>query len=163
MMDPQPISLTVALAGGVLSFISPCVLPLVPAYLFFLNGEALDDIKIRGAGHEIANPFWPALAFVLGFSTVFISLGAGASSLSRFLLRHQETFAHISGIVIIILGLHFIGLLKFNFLYREARFHATARPKGLFGAYLIGLAFAFGWTPCIGRAWHSFSGGSAGG
>lgn len=149
-MDHHSISLTVALAGGLLSFVSPCVLPLVPAYLCFLTGSSLEEIKNRGKTDKIATPLWPALAFVLGFSTVFVSLGAGASSLSRFLLLHQEIFARVSGVIIVILGLHFLGLFRINFLYREARFNVNLKPRGLIGAYVIGLAFAFGWTPCIG-------------
>lgn len=149
-MDHHSVSLTVALLGGLLSFVSPCVLPLVPAYLSFLTGSSLEDLKTRGTADKIPTPVWPALAFVLGFSTVFVSLGAGASSLSRFLLTHQELFSRIAGAAIIILGLHFMGLFKIGLLYREARVHVTAKPKGWIGAYLIGLAFAFGWTPCIG-------------
>jgi cytochrome c-type biogenesis protein len=149
-MDQQSVSLTVALLGGILSFVSPCVLPLVPAYLGFLTGSSLEEIKNRGKAEKIPTPLWPALAFVLGFSTVFIALGAGASSLSRFLLIHQEIFARVSGIIIVILGLHFLGLFRLQFLYREARLQPEVRPKTLIGAYIIGLAFAFGWTPCIG-------------
>jgi cytochrome c-type biogenesis protein len=149
-MDHHSVSLTLALAGGLLSFVSPCVLPLVPAYLCFLTGASLEDIKNREKAGKITPPLWPALAFVLGFSTVFITLGAGASSLSRFFLIHQEIFAQVSGVIIVILGLHFLGLFRIGFLYREARFHVSLKPKGWIGAYVIGLAFAFGWTPCIG-------------
>ncbi len=149
-MEAHSISLIAALAGGILSFVSPCVLPLVPAYLSFLTGASFDELRERGKVGQIKPPFWPALAFVLGFSTVFVSLGAGASSLSRFLLGHQEIFSKIAGVAIVILGLHFMGLFRIGFLNREARFHIPFKPKGWFGAYLIGLAFAFGWTPCIG-------------
>ena len=149
-MDQQSVSLTVAFFGGLLSFVSPCVLPLVPAYLCFLTGSSLDEMKERGRAVKLPTPLWPALAFVLGFSTVFIMLGAGATSLSRFLLMHQEIFARVSGVIIIILGLHFTGFFRLGFLHREARLHLEVKPRGWIGAYIIGLAFAFGWTPCIG-------------
>jgi len=141
-----------ALGAGVLSFLSPCVLPLVPPYLCFLGGVTLDQV----AGDDEADAglqrrvFLAALAFVFGFSTVFIALGATASVIGQTIADHADVLAQVAGVVIIILGLHFIGLMKIPFLYREARYHGAARPAGLAGAYLIGLAFAFGWTPCVG-------------
>lgn len=148
-MDSIEVSYLVALVSGMFSFLSPCVLPLVPAYICFITGNSYQDVR---EGDKIAKwaMFWPAVAFVLGFSTVFIALGAGASAAQGFLLEYKEIFAKISGVMIIVLGLHFAGVIKLSFLYKEARFQTSGEQKGLVGAYVIGLAFAFGWTPCIG-------------
>lgn len=148
-MEPIEISYLVALASGMFSFLSPCVLPLVPAYICFITGNSYQDVQ---DGNKIGKwaMFWPALAFVLGFSTVFIALGAGASSIQGVLQEYKDIFAKISGVMIVILGVHFTGLIKLSFLYKEARFQTADEQKGLVGAYVIGLAFAFGWTPCIG-------------
>lgn len=160
-MSEGDVGYLVALLGGVLSFVSPCVLPLVPAYLCFLTGASLaeleagetaDGAKDRPLGGRPlgGRPLSRALAFVLGFSTVFVALGAGASAISTILRTHLDIFAMIAGGVVILLGLHFMGLFRIALLDREARFHTTARPMGPVGAYGVGLAFAFGWTPCIG-------------
>lgn len=145
-----------ALIAGAISFLSPCVLPLVPPYLAYMAGASLDtlagnisdteqsdilkDAKRRAITHSIL--------FVLGFSTVFIALGASASSIGQWLRAYQDILAQIAGVIIIIMGLHFLGLFKIGLLYREARFQTN--KSGLIGAYVMGLAFAFGWTPCIG-------------
>lgn len=148
-MDSIEISYLVAVVSGMFSFLSPCVLPLVPAYICFITGNSYQDVS---EGEKIAKwaMFWPAVAFVLGFSTVFIALGAGASAVQGVLQEYKEIFAKISGVMIMILGLHFAGIIKLSFLYKEARFQTSGEQKGLIGAYVIGLAFAFGWTPCIG-------------
>jgi cytochrome c-type biogenesis protein len=141
-----------AALAGILSFASPCVLPLVPPYLCFLGGVTLEQI----AGHEppargvARRVFWQALAFVLGFATVFVALGASASAVSQLLSEHAGWLGRIAGALIVVFGLHFIGIVRIPLLYREARLHVDAAPASLAGAYLIGLAFAFGWTPCIG-------------
>ena len=141
-----------AFGAGILSFLSPCVLPLVPPYLCFLGGVTLDQV----AGDGEADPglqrrvFLAALAFVFGFSTVFVALGATASAVGQLIADHAELLAQIAGVVIIVLGVHFIGWVRIPLLYREARYHSESRPAGLLGAYIIGLAFAFGWTPCVG-------------
>jgi cytochrome c-type biogenesis protein len=142
-----------ALGAGVLSFLSPCVLPLVPAYLCFIGGVSLDQLTGEGrrdgdgaAGRVLLS----AAMFVLGFSAVFVALGASASAISGFLLENQVLFSRIAGVVIIVFGLHFMGVFRIRFLNAEARVHPQSRPAGLLGAFLIGLAFAFGWTPCIG-------------
>ncbi len=143
-----------AVGGGVLSFLSPCVLPLVPAYLCFLGGVSLEQLTTEGEGQAQRKinrqVLISALAFVLGFSTVFVMLGASASAISGLLLTHKELLGKIAGAIIIVFGLHFIGLLRIPFLNYEARFHMKSKPAGMIGAYVIGLAFAFGWTPCIG-------------
>ncbi len=141
-----------ALVAGILSFLSPCVLPLVPPYLCFLGGVTLDQITDDAAQDPAISRrvFFSAVAFVLGFSTVFVGLGATATTFGQAIADHIEVLSKIAGGVIIILGLHFLGLFRIGLLFREARFHMDAKPAGLFGAYVIGLAFAFGWTPCVG-------------
>ena len=141
-----------ALIAGFISFLSPCVLPLVPPYLCFLGGTTMEELAGEETVAEGAHTrvVLAALFFVLGFTTVFIALGATATVLGQLVAENLSVLAKIAGVVIIILGLHFLGIFRIPLLDREARYHAEARPAGLFGAYLIGLAFAFGWTPCIG-------------
>jgi cytochrome c-type biogenesis protein len=139
-----------ALAAGTLSFLSPCVLPLVPPYLVYLTGASLE----RFADAEPEPRVWretlgAALLFVLGFSTVFVALGASASAIGAVLRAYSSELAILAGIAIMAMGLHFLGLTPIAWLMREKRL-AVARPVGLWGAYLMGLAFALGWTPCIG-------------
>ena len=134
-----------ALLAGLLSFLSPCVRPLVPPYLCFLGGTTFDQLTGEETpSHVYKTVVMSSVAFVLGFTTVFVILGATATADARTLL------AKIAGAVIIIAGLHFLGVIHLPILHREARYHADSRPAGLIGAYVIGLAFAFGWTPCIG-------------
>ncbi|SON56030.1 Thiol:disulfide interchange protein DsbD precursor [Hartmannibacter diazotrophicus] len=141
-----------AFLAGILSFVSPCVLPLVPPYLGFLAGATIEDLQGTDAGGSAARrrAVFVAVFFVLGFSTVFVSLGATASVVGQLLARHAGELALVAGIVIIIMGLHFLGLFRIGLLYREARFNTASIKAGPLGAYLMGLAFAFGWTPCIG-------------
>ncbi len=141
-----------ALVAGMLSFLSPCVLPLVPPYLCFIGGVSLEQISEEEelAPGVMRAVVLSAVVFVLGFSTVFISLGATASTIGQFVVDYMDILAKIAGGVIIVLGLHFIGIVRIPILYREARFHAESKPAGLIGSYIIGLAFAFGWTPCVG-------------
>lgn len=142
-----------AVGAGVLSFLSPCVLPLVPPYLCFLAGISLDDLTREGEAQGY-RPNWRVVAlsfaFVLGFATVFIALGASASLIGKAVTAHFETLGIIAGVMILILGLHFLGVFRIGLLFREARFHDVRKPAGFVGAYLVGLAFAFGWTPCVG-------------
>ncbi|WP_138378781.1 cytochrome c biogenesis CcdA family protein [Luteithermobacter gelatinilyticus] len=148
-METTDISYFAALLGGIFSFLSPCVLPLVPAYVCFVTGNSLNDLR-EGDKVPLLSVFWGALAFVLGFSTVFVALGAGASSLQPLLLNYMPVFSKVAGALIMILGIHFTGLVRIPLLYREARFQTRDNPAGILGAYVVGLAFAFGWTPCIG-------------
>jgi cytochrome c-type biogenesis protein len=139
-----------ALAAGTLSFLSPCVLPLVPPYLVYLTGASLE----RFADAEPEPRVWretlgAALLFVFGFSTVFVALGASASAIGAVLRAYSSELAILAGIAIMAMGLHFLGLTQIAWLMREKRL-AVAKPVGLWGAYLMGLAFALGWTPCIG-------------
>jgi cytochrome c-type biogenesis protein len=141
-----------ALIAGLLSFLSPCVLPLVPPYLCFLGGTTFDQLtgKDETPSHVYTTVVLSSIAFVLGFTTVFVMLGATATTLGQLIAANLPILAKIAGVIIIIAGLHFLGILQVPILHREARYHAEARPAGLIGAYIIGLAFAFGWTPCIG-------------
>jgi cytochrome c-type biogenesis protein len=147
------ISLVGAFGAGVLSFLSPCVLPLVPPYLCFLAGVSLDQLT-RDGDRPARGPNWrvvgSSLAFVLGFSTVFVALGASASAVGKAVTEHFDTLGIVAGVVIILLGLHFLGVFRIGLLFREARFQNVRRGAGLLGAYVVGLAFAFGWTPCVG-------------
>jgi cytochrome c-type biogenesis protein len=140
-----------AFLGGLLSFISPCVLPLVPPYLCYVAGLSLDEFAHggspeRGGGRIVL----AALAFVLGFSTVFVALGATASLIGQTLARHLDVLSVIGGAAIIVMGLHFLGIFRLALLYREARIQVGHKPPGLWGGYVLGLAFALGWTPCVG-------------
>ncbi len=139
-------SLLIAFLAGVLSFLSPCVLPIVPPYLAFMAGSTIDEVS-AGRDRKVIGM---ALFFVMGLSTVFLFLGFAASAFGQVFLRYQAEMGMVAGAVIIIFGLHFIGLFRIPFLYREARFDAGDQSGSMFGAYILGLAFAFGWTPCIG-------------
>jgi cytochrome c-type biogenesis protein len=141
-----------ALIAGLLSFLSPCVLPLVPPYLCFLGGTTFDQLtgEDETPSHVYKTVIMSSVAFVLGFTTVFVILGATATMLGQVVAENLPMLARIAGVVIIIAGLHFLGVIHIPILHREARYHSDTRPAGLIGAYVIGLAFAFGWTPCIG-------------
>jgi len=141
-------AMMVALLAGLLSFLSPCVLPIVPPYLAYMSGISMRDLTEGNTGPSRAT--LPALFFVMGLSTVFLFLGFTASSLGQIFLAYRETFAQIAGVVVVVMGLHFLGLFRIGFLMREARLEAGNRGGSAFGAYVLGLAFAFGWTPCIG-------------
>ena len=139
-----------ALAAGMLSFLSPCVLPLVPPYLIYLTGTSLERFADAEPEPRVRREtLGAAFLFVLGFSTVFVALGASASAIGAVLRAYSSELGVIAGIAIIAMGLHFLGLTPIAWLMREKRL-AVAKPVGLWGAYLMGLAFALGWTPCIG-------------
>src|SRR5512136_1562009 len=137
-----------ALIAGLVSFLSPCVLPLVPPYLVFLAGTSLERLADPEPRVKRETVLAAAL-FVLGFSTVFVALGASASVIGSLIRAYSGPLATIAGIVIVIMGLHFLGVTQIALLHRQKRLD-VAKPVGLWGAYVIGLAFAFGWTPCIG-------------
>jgi len=143
------VTLTAAAAAGLLSFLSPCVLPLVPPYLTFIAGTTIEELAEGGERRARLDVFLAAVLFVLGFSTVFVALGATASVFGGFIRQNIDLLTYLAGGAIILMGLHFLGLFRVGFLYREARVHVN-KPVGLWGAYAMGLAFAFGWTPCIG-------------
>jgi cytochrome c-type biogenesis protein len=144
------VSILAALVAGMLSFLSPCVLPLVPPYLVYLTGTSLERFadaqgKPRLSGHTVLAAF----IFVLGFSTVFVALGASASAIGGLIRAYSADLAILAGIAIIVMGLHFLGITPIAWLMQEKRVQ-VAKPVSLWGAYMMGLAFALGWTPCIG-------------
>ena len=140
-----------AFLAGLLSFVSPCVLPIVPPYLAYLAGLSFDQMRgddlAPGAARWLV---YSAVAFVAGFSTVFVALGATASFIGQSIAQYFDYLAIAAGILILIMGLHFLGVFRIALLYREARVQVEKKPAGLFGSYVMGLAFAFGWTPCVG-------------
>jgi len=138
--------LIVAFFAGLISFLSPCVLPIVPPYLAYMSGVALSDINNKGR----PKVFITALFFVLGLSTVFIFLGFSASAIGAVFFEYQSLLNTIAGLIIMLFGLHFLGILRLQFLSREARFEVRNYEGTTFGSYVLGLTFAFGWTPCIG-------------
>jgi len=159
----ENVTLVAAFVAGLLSFISPCVLPLIPGYLSYISGLSLDEMRGTGAltgggGTAVAVAAVPArrrvliasIAFCIGFSLVFVSLGASASMLGQFLMERLSLLGRIAGAIIILFGLHTMGVLKIGWLYSEKRIQTSRKPAGILGAILVGIAFAFGWTPCIG-------------
>ena len=145
MTDTTTVGPLLAFVAGVLSFLSPCVLPLVPSYLGFLTGMTLDEMGDRRRWALLH-----AALFVLGFSLIFIALGAGATALGATLRFHKETLAKVGGVLIIIFGLYTMGIFRIAAFDREQRVHLDRKPMGFLGSVLVGMAFAAGWTPCIG-------------
>jgi cytochrome c-type biogenesis protein len=146
----QNVSIPAALIAGLVSFLSPCVLPLVPPYLVYLTGATIEHVANEESEASSRRAVMISAAlFVLGFSTVFVALGASASLVGGLIRAWSGQLAIIAGIVIIVMGLHFLGLTRIGLLMREGRL-SIPKPVGLWGAYVMGLAFAFGWTPCIG-------------
>ncbi len=143
------VTIPAAAAAGLLSFLSPCVLPLVPPYLTYIAGTTLEELSVEGVTRARRDVALAAILFVAGFTTVFVALGASASVFGQVVRSNLQILSFVAGAGIILMGLHFLGVLKFTFLYREARLQVN-KPLGLWGAYAMGLAFAFGWTPCIG-------------
>lgn len=156
------LNLVIAFAAGLLGFFSPCIVPLIPGYLSFVSGVSLAEL-----GHAPGYPtegmplpppkpstagriLWATLVFVLGFSVIFTALGASASLAGAFVLTNREWLSRIGGVIVILLGLSMLGLIKIPGLYRERRVQITRRPAGLGGTFLVGMAFGFAWTPCVG-------------
>ena len=147
----ENVSIITAFIFGFISFISPCVLPIVPGYLSFISGVSFEEMQNSENRSAVRKRIMlNALFFILGFSVVFIALGASASVVGQFLREQQNTISKIAGGLIIVFGIHMTGIYKIPFLNYEKRFHASAKKLSLFSAFLVGFAFAFGWTPCIG-------------
>jgi cytochrome c-type biogenesis protein len=144
-MSDSAIGPTIAFTAGLLSFLSPCVLPLIPSYITFITGLSLDDVtKARRAA------LTHGALFVLGFSLIFLALGATASALGRIFFVQRDLLAKVGGVIIIIFGLYLLGVLNIGMFGRERRVHLADKPAGYFGTLLVGIAFGAGWTPCIG-------------
>ena len=144
------ISLGSTLLAGLLSFISPCVLPIVPPYFAWMAGVSFDDLRDGKSERSQLRLAAIAIAFVLGFTTVFVAFGATASLIGKTVAQYFDTLSIVAGLIIIVMGLHFLGVFRIEFLYRQLRMNVDRKPAGLLGAYIVGLAFAFGWTPCVG-------------
>jgi cytochrome c-type biogenesis protein len=143
-----------AALAGLLSFLSPCILPMVPFYLSYMAGLSVrelrdgDTIAPGARGRLVVQ----ALAFAIGVTTIFVLLGLGATALGRSFAQWKEPLSYVAAAILVVFGLHFLGLFRIGFLYREARVESAANPRTLAGAYVMGLAFGFGWTPCVGPA-----------
>ena len=144
------LSIPIAFLAGIVSFLSPCVLPLVPGYISMLSGASIDELKKEASGELLRRVLRNSLAFVVGFSVVFVILAPRPPGWENSCWRSASIFNIIAGIIVIIFGLHLTGLVKIPLLYREARLDTGAPRRSLGGAFLLGFAFAFGWTPCIG-------------
>lgn len=144
---PLPIA---AFIAGVISFLSPCVLPLVPGYVSLISGATVDELSQQENGRLMRSVMLHSIMFILGFSIVFVMLGAGATMVGQVVGRYRVLLTYVAGIVIIIFGLHLTGLFKINALYSDKRLHAVKGGSSPLGAFVVGFAFAFGWTPCIG-------------
>ena len=149
-MSESSISLGVAFLAGLLSFLSPCVLPIVPSYVTFVTGMTLDELTVGGAASARAKAALHALLFVLGFTLVFVTLGATATAFGVLLQRALPLLQRIGGVIIALFGLYLVGVLHLPWLMRERRVHLASKPAGLAGSLLVGVAFGAGWTPCVG-------------
>jgi len=147
----QNVSLLAAFAAGFLSFVSPCVLPLIPGYISFVSGVSVEEMRSDAPpAASRVQIFITSLAFVIGFSIVFVALGASATAVGKLLFARLPLLTKIAGAVLIVFGLHTMGVFRLAFLDTEKRVHQQRKPAGPLGALLVGVAFAFGWTPCIG-------------
>lgn len=136
-----------AFSAGLLSFLSPCVLPMIPAYISYLTGTSVKDLKSERMS---LITIYKSIGFIIGFSLIFIAMGASVTSLGKLLIGNREALLKIGGVLIIIFGIHTSGIIKLNFLYREKRFLKMNGIQGAFGSVFLGMAFAAGWTPCVG-------------
>lgn len=135
----------IAFSAGLLSFLSPCVLPLIPSYVTFITGLSLDDVQ-----HARKAALLHGSLFVLGFTLIFLAMGAGATMLGQVLIQNRDWISRVGGVVIIVFGLYLLGVLNIGFLSRERRFHVADKPVGYLGTMVVGIAFGAGWTPCLG-------------
>jgi cytochrome c-type biogenesis protein len=145
------VSVLYAFGAGLFSFLSPCVLPLVPGYISIISGFSLDQLKAHEKDSSLLRTvLMNSIMFIIGFSVTFVLLGATASWIGQLLLSRMRLLGKLAGLLLIVFGIHLTGLVKIKFLYRDKRFHNVEKPRGMLGAFILGLAFAFGWTPCIG-------------
>ena len=144
-VDPESLTLLIAFTAGLLSFLSPCVLPLVPSYLTFITGLGLEDVS-RARRTTVVH----ALLFVAGFSFIFVALGAGATAFGQLMLAYRSLIARVGGVLMVLMGLWMIGVFQFGALQRERRVHLSDKPLGYLGTVVVGIAFGAGWTPCLG-------------
>ena len=144
-METPTLGVVIAFSAGLLSFLSPCVLPLIPSYVTFITGLSLDDVQ-----NARRTALVHGMLFVLGFTLIFMAMGAGATLIGQSLLQHRDWISRVGGVVIIIFGLYLLGVLNIGFMSREARFHVADKPVGYFGTVFVGFAFGAGWTPCLG-------------
>ena len=145
MEETATLGLAIAFTAGLLSFLSPCVLPLIPSYVTFVTGLSLEDVQ-----HARRTALVHSLLFILGFTMIFLALGAGATLLGSLMLRHRDWISRIGGVLVILFGLYMLGAFNPAFLARERRLHLANKPLGYFGTVLVGIAFGAGWTPCLG-------------
>ena len=147
----QDVTLLAAFAAGFLSFVSPCVLPLIPGYISFISGLTLEEMQGKvEAKSSRASVLTASMAFVLGFTVIFVAMGATASALGGWMSAHRGIIEKIAGAVLVVLGLHMMGVFRIRLLENDKRIHTRAKPAGPIGAFVVGTAFAFAWTPCIG-------------
>ena len=145
------VSVFTAFFAGIVSFLSPCVLPLVPGYLSIISGSSLEQLKAQEKDASLFRTvLMNSILFIVGFSITFIMLGASATWIGQVLVSRMKLLGQLAGLILIVFGIHLTGLIKINALYKDKRFHNVQKPRGLLGALVLGLAFAFGWTPCIG-------------
>jgi cytochrome c-type biogenesis protein len=144
-METPTFGVLIAFSAGLLSFLSPCVLPLIPSYVTFITGLSLDDVQ-----HARKAALLHGSLFVLGFTLIFLAMGAGATMLGQVLIQNRDWISRVGGVVIIIFGLYLLGVLNIGFLSRERRFHVADKPVGYLGTMVVGIAFGAGWTPCLG-------------
>src|SRR6266481_5164255 len=143
--------IAVAFVAGLVSFLSPCVLPLVPGYISIVSGSSLDQLKAQDKDVSLSRTvLLSSVVFIIGFSITFVLLGASATWFGQVLVSRRYLFDKIAGLILIVFGVHVLGIVKINALYQDKRFHNVQKPRGVLGAFVMGLAFAFGWTPCLG-------------
>jgi len=151
MLGTENVSIFVALSAGVISFLSPCILPLIPSYIAFITGISIEELSLEENLRQVRKKVIAnSLMFILGFSLVFIALGASATFLGKFLFRNIRWFEIIGGALVILFGIHFTGIFRLRFLDREKKVHLKKKPLGYLGTCLVGIAFGAGWTPCVG-------------
>lgn len=152
----EGVSLFVAFGAGILSFFAPCVLPLIPSYICFITGLSLNELRQPGSEGRIAlnltKILWQTILFILGFSFIFVALGATASYLGKVISAHEKIIRIVGGSVIILLGLHVAGVFNIKRLEYEKKLHLRSKPANILGSFIVGVVFAIGWTPCVGPA-----------